>query len=58
MNPPPPVLLYQVGFGCVRGTKGGGVGVGGWGKEKVRDEACGGETMQSLVDHVNDSVGE
>jgi len=31
-EPPPPILLYQIGVGCIRGAKGGGVGVGGWGK--------------------------
>jgi len=30
-EPPPPILLYQIGFGCIRGAEleGGGVGVGG-----------------------------
>jgi hypothetical protein len=53
MNP-----LHQsssTGLGWVH-IKGGGIGVGGWGKEKARDEACGGEARGSLVDHVNDSV--
>jgi len=54
----PPILLYQIGVGCVRGAKCGGVGVGGWGKEKVQDEACGGEARRGLVDHVNDNVRE
>ena len=30
--------------------------MGGWGKEKARDEACGGEARGSLVDHVNDGI--
>jgi len=34
-EPPPPILLYRFGFGCVWGAKGSGVGVDGWGKEKV-----------------------
>ena len=47
-EPPPPILLYQAGIVWVvigmRCQKGGGVGVGGWGKGKrVRDEAYGGE---------------
>jgi hypothetical protein len=33
-----------------------GIGVGGWGKEKARDEACGGEARGSLAGHVNDGV--
>ena len=35
-EPPPPILLYQIGVGCVRGAKGGGVGVGGWGKKSSK----------------------
>ena len=54
-EPPPLILLYQIGVGCIRGAKGGGVGVSGWGKERFRDEVCGGKARRGLVDHVNDS---
>ena len=52
-EPPPPILLYQVGFGCILKWW----HRSGWvGKRKARDEACGGEVRGSLVDHVNDGI--
>jgi len=57
-EPPPLILLYQVGFGWVIGMrcqKGGGVGVGGWGKGK-RSENMEARAGQCLVDRARDSI--